>query len=527
MADNSTQIDELRLDITVEDKTSGESSDKKVRALATAISRLNNVVKGVDTSKMSNVFENMAKGVDKFINKISGAEKSLMALSNIMNKSGLKDISKSLGNNVSNAQQKIQGVLGNAVTNTGNSAQNVKNFQQRIQSIFANATTGTGGETKFPSPSTQPTEEIKKSTNNVQSLSDKISGITDKVQLLKVKLEMVNEELKNSGLSDKKLIALKEKQLSLENQIKNINQDQSKSSSKSRTPLGKLIKQFGRVAMYRAIRTVLKEITQAIQETADGIASISPEFRKTLSQVNSDVAKLKASIGIVFASILSSFAPQITNISNTIAQFASNLSLAMSTLTKSGIYYKINTEYLKEYQSALNGTLLEFDTFTTLGKSQNSIDWKKLVIPKDVKDATAEERKEAEKMIPSLETIKEILSDVWKALGTIWNDIAKPIIDSGVAKFILDIVAGLVKLLSNAGMLKTVLISIFAIKVVGKIGNMIKGIKNLADAFSGITGKVKDYSLASTNAQKDSGSLSRTMSSLTLSFAIFSSATFA
>lgn len=515
MADNSTQIDELRLDITVEDKTSGESSDKKVRALATAISRLNSIVNKFDSAKMSNVFANMAKGIEPFVSKIKGVEKALNSLGDIAKKGGFKEITQAT-KNISIGKERVE-----------------------TQSI---------AESSLPKPSNAPSQELEETTQSAMKLEKAIlkisngtkqlklnvsaiknglhsslaSGIIDatsKIDILKIKLQMVNDALKKRGLTDKQIIALKEKQLSLEEQIKNINQDQSKSSSKSRMPLSKLIKQFGRVAMYRAIRTVLKEITQAIQETADGIASISPEFRATISQVNSDVAKLKASIGVVFASILSSFAPQITNISNTIAQFASNLSLAMSTLTKSGTYYKINTEYLKEYQSALNGTLLEFDTFTTLGKSQNSIDWKQLVIPEDVKNATAEERKEAEKMIPALETIKEILSDVWKALGTIWNDIAKPILDSGAGKFILDIVAGLVKLLSNAGMLKTVLVSIFAIKIVGKISDAIKKVKDLATGFSTLTTKVKNYSVEATNAQKDSGNLGRTVGSLTLSFA--------
>lgn len=88
MAD--TQIDELRLDITVEDNTSGESSDKKVKNLATAISRLNKVLSAFDNAKFSKTFENMAKGIEPFVKKIDSVSSALESLATIVKKSGLE-----------------------------------------------------------------------------------------------------------------------------------------------------------------------------------------------------------------------------------------------------------------------------------------------------------------------------------------------------------------------------------------------------------------------------------------------------
>ena len=92
MAD--TQIDELRLDITVEDKTSGESSDKKVKNLATAISRLNKNLQAFDNAKFTKVFDNMSKGLDPFVKKIEKVSNALASLATIVSKGGLDKAAK-------------------------------------------------------------------------------------------------------------------------------------------------------------------------------------------------------------------------------------------------------------------------------------------------------------------------------------------------------------------------------------------------------------------------------------------------
>ena len=333
MADNSTQIDELRLDITVEDKTSGESSDKKVRALATAISRLNSIVNKFDSAKMSNVFANMAKGIEPFVSKIKGVEKALNSLGEIAKKGGFKEISQAT-KNISIGKEQVE-----------------------TQSIE---------EGTLPSPSSSPTEQIKESAKEAESLSDKISKVTNKTQLLKLQLEMVQESLKKSGLSQKEIISLKKQELSLEKQL-----------SGNKGPAGNLIKQFGRVAMYRAIRTVLKEITQAFTEGIGGLARYSSEVRGTMSNLTSSFAQVKASISVALYQPLMILEPVITTISQSIVGLSNGLSYLFAKIRGSNTYMRVNTEYWKEYQNAINGTLLSFDTFETLSANQN-IDYSKM-----------------------------------------------------------------------------------------------------------------------------------------------------
>lgn len=343
MAD--TQIDELRLDITVEDKTSGESSDKKVKNLATAISRLNKNLQAFDNAKFTKVFDNMSKGLDPFVKKIENVSNALASLATIVSKGGLdKAVKETTGQLVPMQKETV-------------SSDNGKS--EPIQAIQGQA------------------EEIKETTNNAKSLDSSILDISNKADILRKKLKMVNAEMQKSGLSEKQLVQLKSQQLSIQEQI-------SKAEGKKpKVPLSNLLKSFGRIAIYRAIRTVIKEITQAFMESIDGIARYNSEFRDTMGSLQSSVAKLKASMGVALYQILIMIAPTITNISNSIANFSNNLSLALAMLRKSDTYLKINTDYWKEYQSAINGTLLSFDTFTTLSKSQD-INWDKMLIQSNV-----------------------------------------------------------------------------------------------------------------------------------------------
>ena len=84
MEGNSTQIDELRLDITVEDKTSGDSSDKRVRKLATAISALNTAINNSNIDFLKNKFAEITTAIQPFLTSLNTSSQALIALSNVV-----------------------------------------------------------------------------------------------------------------------------------------------------------------------------------------------------------------------------------------------------------------------------------------------------------------------------------------------------------------------------------------------------------------------------------------------------------
>ena len=414
MAD--TQIDELRLDITVEDKTSGESSDKKVKNLASAISRLNKNLQAFDNAKFTKVFENMSKGLDPFVKKIESVSSALASLATIVSKGGLDKAVKETTGQLMPLQKETV------------SSDNRKS--EPIQAIQGQA------------------EEIKETTNNAKSLGSSILDISNKADILRKKLEMVNTEMQKSGLSENQLVQLKAQQLTIQEQIAKAE------GKKPKVPLSNLMKSFGRIAMYRAVRRTIQEITQAFMESIDGIARYNREFRDTMGSLQSSLAKVRTSIGVAFYQVLIIIEPLLTRIANVIVNFSNSLSKVIANLRGVATYTKINTEYMKEYQSTVQGALLSFDTFTTLG-SQQRIDYSKMF--ETGEDALDESKfSDTEKTLSNIfNIIKEIIDlvgSLWKAIEPILDPIINDLLPAitGLLEPIVEIATTIIEMLSPA-----------------------------------------------------------------------------
>lgn len=431
MAD--TQIDELRLDITVEDKTSGESSDKKVKNLATAISRLNKNLQAFDNAKFTKVFENMSKGLDPFVKKIEKVSNALASLATIVSKGGLDK-----------AVKEVSGKAPELKTETYSDGDRKSEPAQAMQ-----------GQA----------EELQETTNEAKSLGSSILNITNKADILRKKLEMINAEMQKSGLSEKQLVQLKSQQLSIQEQIAKAE------GKKPKVPLSNLLKSFGRIAMYRAVRRTIQEITQAFMESIDGIARYNSEFRDTMGGLQSSMAKAKASVGVAFYQVLILLEPVITQIANGVANLANSLAKVTANMRGVATYTKINTEYMKEYQSATQGTLLAFDTFTTLSAGQGT-DYSKMF--ETGEDALDENKFSATEQV--LQGIFSIIGDIIELIKTIAPSI-EPLISAAIelASAVLPIVVDLIKVIARKA---TPLIEsiVYALK---SITNMMRGISKL------------------------------------------------
>ena len=426
MAD--TQIDELRLDITVEDKTSGESSDKKVKNLATAISRLNKNLQAFDNAKFTKVFDNMSKGLDPFVKKIEKVSNALTSLATIVSKGGLDKAVKEVTG-------KVPELKTETISDSGRKS-------EPMQAVQGQA------------------EELQETTNKAKSLDSSILDITNKADILRKKLEMINAEMQKSGLSEKQLVQLKSQQLSIQEQIANAE------GKKPKVPLSNLLKSFGRIAIYRAIRRTIQEITQAFTEGIGGLARYNSEVNQSMSKITSNFAQVKASISIALYQPLIAIEPIITAVSQSIVHLSNGLSFLFAKLRGASTYMKINTQYLKDYKSTLDGTLLSFDTFETLGKKQG-INYSQMF--EEVETASSSFAKE-------LENVKNILLEIAGILSAIAGyKIAKWIANGGIKK-LTDGLGGInkkIKDISNAG-----LIAGASFSFITSIINLIDVIKN-------------------------------------------------
>lgn len=154
--------------------------------------------------------------------------------------------------------------------------------------------------------------------------------------------------------------------------VKNLNKqvkDNKKETEKNASAWSKFTRAIGRIALYRAIRAILKEITQAAVEGIKNFRSVDKNLDKSLNQLSASATALKNSFAALISPLIQSITPAITALSDSIANFANRISEAQAASKGLDKYTRILTSDSEKYQKQLNktnGSLLEFDTFTTM-----------------------------------------------------------------------------------------------------------------------------------------------------------------
>lgn len=418
MAD--TQIDELRLDITVEDKTSGESSDKKVKNLATAISRLNKNLQAFDNAKFTKVFDNMSKGLDPFVKKIEKVSNALVSLATIVSKGGLDKAVKGVTGKVpelktetySDGDRKSEPIQAQQGESETINIVNDK-VKQQISEYVARLQEAQNATDKF----------FNKFLTKGEKSQIEISNLKEELAALKGEFASEKADYLSTLMAGGDIKASQKEISKTASQIAKIQKQLDKlnnTTQKSKKPLGQLLKSFGRIAMYRAVRRTIQEITQAFMESIDGIARYNDEFRDTMGGLQTSIDKLKVSAGVGFYQVLILIEPLIEQISNGIVALANSLSKVSAQMRGAAQYTKINTDYMKKYKSALDGTLLSFDTFTTLGKG-GGIDFSQML---ETIDTPLDKEKWSDLDI-TISGLVSAFQGIWKVLKVIIDGVGK------------------------------------------------------------------------------------------------------
>ena len=108
-------------------------------------------------------------------------------------------------------------------------------------------------------------------------------------------------------------------------------------------------------------------------EGFDLMAKKSKDFNKGYSELTSSIKIIQSSAALIVGSFLpvaNSILKPIASIIAIISNFVSRISASLQGQTK---YLKVNLEYFKDYKSQMQGSLLAFDTFTTLNATPNDI----------------------------------------------------------------------------------------------------------------------------------------------------------
>lgn len=174
--------------------------------------------------------------------------------------------------------------------------------------------------------------------------------------------------------------------------------------------LNNFLSSIKRVALYRAIRTILKEITQAFQEGTQNLyqysKAINGEFAKSMDLLATDALYVKNSLGAMSAPIVNNLAPAIDVLTDKFVALLNVVNETVASLTgadtwtravKYPIEYAEATDDATKAAKKFKATILGFDEINPLndnssngrGSASDALDYSKMFTEETVTTETA------------------------------------------------------------------------------------------------------------------------------------------
>lgn len=415
-----------RLELEIATKIDGNDADK-VKALALGIRSLNNAVKNFNTTNFAKVITKMSNSLETFSASIEKCYKGLSNIAKVMGKSDLKTLTAQMeavtnttaSDNVSKRAEELKqlDIYKLKLGDVEKALQDETLTEEKRHSLLGQRLNLLENIRKYEVSTAKGSEIIPESELNLTL--DKIALLKNQVVLIdeKIKTGNINEERKNSLLQQRISILSqinkaqeKAKKISdlpqlgtelidtgdtidgtpapkikpVDNELLNRNvqghrllasaiKDENKEKEKSgkngkKLSIKELSASIKRVAVYRAIRAVLKDVASAMQNAFSYASQNIPEFNQSFSQIKSSLAVINGSVGVLATALLPIIQPLLTGIASVIATIANSISKASAALRGQNTYLKVNKDYWKDQKDQMNGSLLAFDTFTTLSQ---------------------------------------------------------------------------------------------------------------------------------------------------------------
>ncbi len=198
---------------------------------------------------------------------------------------------------------------------------------------------------------TEQIEEFDTALSKVHAQADKLTQRFNKLQTPKLQttgLPKITAEMDNAG----------------------------KAAAKSASRFDKLAASFKRIFFYRAVRTVIREISQAFQEGIQNYAQYSEIANATMSNLMNTGNQLKNTLGVTFASVLQALEPLITTLADGVINIVNGINAAMSAMQGATVFDKAKkgADSYADSLKKVNGQLFSFDKFETLSvKKQENL----------------------------------------------------------------------------------------------------------------------------------------------------------
>lgn len=501
-----TEIDELSLKINIDgaEKTTADN----INAIATAIDALNTAVSS------SGALDSLAK-YSAGLQKMAGSFQQAVAEMGKFSSSNLQKIKVPRGNGEGENDELPKAQKSMALVATNNQIQDATNENaEETEGILSSLG-----------------ERIKEIEDRASELGGKLSysikQMADGTLQFVNKLEFVSNGFKKTETYVDGYIKSINKVPYVQKQAKKSVEETGKSVNKSTSVWSKFTKSIGRIAMYRAIRSVLKSITQAMTEGIQNYAKYSESANKSISNIKNSFQQVKDSFGVTLGYLLEAFEPIITTISDGVVKLAENINMALASMSGKSTYSKAikqNEDYAKSLDK-VNNKLLSFDKFESLNKGDDNNEPRyEEVELGDELPATAQAFKDIfdiikeiisavkkiidrvmpliQKILPSVKKIIEIIlkliDDLLPIIGDIVElvlDLLDPIID--LVSVIVEVLTPVIKVILDA--IKKVLefvvpILKWIIQFITLLVNAIQGkVKPLVDWFQNAIKNIRDW----------------------------------
>ena len=209
---------------------------------------------------------------------------------------------------------------------------------------------------------------LENSLGAIGRSSKSISSKTKKVFAQAPQMATATEGVKGGSLPQ----IAKQTKTEINGLTKNLKENK-KEAEKGASSFNKFTRAVGRIALYRMIRTALKEITQAAREGLSNLSTVDKNLANSMNRLSASATTLKNVFASALSPIIKNIEPVITKFADTLATIINRYEEAKAAMQGASTYTRILTSDTEEYKKSLDrakGSLLSFDTFNILSSNK-------------------------------------------------------------------------------------------------------------------------------------------------------------
>lgn len=225
-------------------------------------------------------------------------------------------------------------------------------------------------------------KEVAEQAEEAKKIAEEQAKLAEKKKKAE---EKAAEQARRKALSERKLILAEQKQTLLEQKFQEkldksllARDETSKTTSKTLTKGQKFLNTFKRIGFYRIVRGIFAWIRNIFVQGIQGLADFDKGANQTVSELLTGYERLKASVALTVMPILEAAAPIITQITQSIADFANNISMANAASKGLTEYTAISDKYIKDMAKNSQKLLASFDKFDSLNAKDSPYETRKI-----------------------------------------------------------------------------------------------------------------------------------------------------